>query len=193
MHSRSTHTPLLTERGRHPRAARTHRLAPSPPPAPQHLSPGMPWEAEAARADAAATRLKGKCFLNEIKEACSPALGGALKTRPRATEIKVTFVPESQAAAWRGALGRVGPSGGGRRASRLPTSEQPAEGRAASLTPHSKVVSRSIQRASPELACAQSKAPLEVGTVTTQVDRWGNRGQRGQSPACGHTRGQRWC
>lgn len=47
MHSLSTHTPLLTERGRHPRAARTHRLAPSPPPAPQHLSPGMPWEAEA--------------------------------------------------------------------------------------------------------------------------------------------------
>lgn len=31
-----------------PRAARTHRLAPSPPPLPEHLSPGMPWEVERA-------------------------------------------------------------------------------------------------------------------------------------------------
>lgn len=43
----STYVPLLPEPSRHPKAARTHRLAPSPPPAPQHLSPGMPWEAEA--------------------------------------------------------------------------------------------------------------------------------------------------
>lgn len=43
----STYVPLLLEPSRHPKAARTHRLAPSPPPAPQHLSPGMPWEAEA--------------------------------------------------------------------------------------------------------------------------------------------------
>lgn len=54
---------------RHPKAARTHRLAPSPPPTPQHRSPGMLWEAEAGqcRRATAVAGLKGKCFLNEIK------------------------------------------------------------------------------------------------------------------------------
>lgn len=62
-----THAPLLPEPGRHPKAARTHRLAPSPPPAPQHPSPGMPWEAEASPSRCPATALGKKCFLNEIK------------------------------------------------------------------------------------------------------------------------------
>lgn len=61
--------PLLPETCRHPKAARTYRLAPSPPPTPQHRSPGMLWEAEAGqcRRATAVAGLKGKCFLNEIK------------------------------------------------------------------------------------------------------------------------------
>lgn len=61
--------PLLAGPCRHPKAARTHRLAPSPPPTPQHLSPGMLWEAQAGqcRRATAVAGLKGKCFLNEIK------------------------------------------------------------------------------------------------------------------------------
>lgn len=66
LHPLHTRTPSF--QSRHPRAARTHRLASSAP-APQHLSPGMPWEDEAGpcRRAVAATGLKGKCFLNEIK------------------------------------------------------------------------------------------------------------------------------
>lgn len=61
--------PLLPELCRHPKAARTHELAPSPPPTPQPRSPGMLWEAEAGqcRRATAVAGLKGKCFLNEIK------------------------------------------------------------------------------------------------------------------------------
>lgn len=46
-----------------------------------------------------ATGLKGKCFLNEIKAAL-PRSAGALKTGPKATEIKVTFVQRGGEGGW---------------------------------------------------------------------------------------------
>lgn len=170
-----------------PQGARTHGLASSPPPALQHLGPGMPWEAEAGpcRRAVAATGLKGKCFLNEIKRGLfSRAFGGALKTQPKATEIKVTFVQ-------RGALGGVGLWGcEGAGPPVLPhQSSQERRGRVLPVAP--SLSFRPLCNGRNQSSCARSRAPSsfsssssltawEEDTVPSRVYRWGNRGpQRG--------------
>ena len=157
LHRLHARTPSF--QSRHPRAARTHRLASSPPSISAQECRGR---TRPARADAvAATGLKGKCFLNEIKGGLfSRALGGALKTQPKATEIKVTFVQ-------RGVLGGVGCGVCGCRASGLPTSEQSGgEGTgcpAAGLTHCSEPqFPPSVQWAEPELTGAQSRVPRRL-------------------------------
>lgn len=98
-----------------------------------------------------------------------PRFGGALKTRPKATEIKVTFVPEEYLGGWgsRGrAPGLLSPHiSNQQRRDWLPGAPHP-------LLRGS--VSRSVQRAQEVLTCVQGKAPLEVGTITTRVYKWGN-------------------
>lgn len=98
-----------------------------------------------------------------------PRFGGALKTRPKATEIKVTFVPEEYLEGW-GSGGRVpgllSPHmSNHQRRDGLPSAPRP-------LLRGS--VSRSVQPAQEVLTCARSQAPLQVGTITTRVYQWGN-------------------